>query len=294
MSGSSDRQQALLEGARDVGALGVEAGVVDGRRTAPAELLRELHVLLVEAPPRLAAHERQRAERAAARGHRNDDHGAHPELAQDPVVLLVLGALAQELVRDLGVELRLAGPDHLVDAGRRIRVRRIALAHVEGPLAHLGVHVRQCLSVDPSAVGHKLHGDPVGHLGHREICHLHEQLVGIERGGEHLGAAGQEALGHLAALVRADVLDHVDRHGHLAVRVADRRGLDGRPVLLAGCPHTEAHDRLGRVLARERAAAGQRLEGEGSGVLVEDVVAVHDRGGGCVRAAPRSTRSRAS
>ena len=44
-----------------------------------------------------------------------------PNSLEDAVVLVVLRALAQQLVRDLGVELRLAGADHLVDAGRRIR-----------------------------------------------------------------------------------------------------------------------------------------------------------------------------
>ena len=103
-----------------------------------------------------------------------------------------------------------------------------------------------------------------------------QQLVGIERGGEHVGAPREEALPELGALVGGDVLDDVDRHRHVAVVVADRRRLDGGPALLAGVADAEAHDRLGVLLAAERAAPGERLERERLAALVDDLVAVHD------------------
>ena len=107
-------------------------------------------------------------------------------------------------------------------------------------------------------------GAPVGDLGHREARHLAEQLVGIERGRQQGAAVGQEALRHLGALVRGDVLDHVDRHRDRAAAVEDRRGLDRGPALLAGRSHAEAHDRLGRYPVREGAPA-RAAPGPGTG-----------------------------
>ena len=95
-------------------------------------------------------------------------------------MLLVLGALPQQLVGDLGIELGLAGPDHLVDAGRRVRGRRVAPAHLERPLAHVWIGMRQRLAVEPAAIGGEVDDDPVGHLGHREVGHLHQQLVRVQ------------------------------------------------------------------------------------------------------------------
>ena len=95
-------------------------------------------------------------------------------------MLLVLGSLAEQLVGDLGIQLGLAGPDHLVDAGRRVRLRGVALAHLEGPLAHIGIGVRERLAVEPAAVGGEIDRHPVGHLGDGQVRHLHEQLVRVQ------------------------------------------------------------------------------------------------------------------
>ena len=60
-------QQARLQRARDVRALGVQARVLDRGAGAPRELLGELDVGRAEAPRRLGADERQRADGACRR-----------------------------------------------------------------------------------------------------------------------------------------------------------------------------------------------------------------------------------
>src|SRR6185436_18176124 len=77
--GELDGQKALLERARDVGAVAVEAGVVDGGGAAPGDLLGELDVLGVEAASRGPVHPRERADRAAARGQGDHDPGAESD-----------------------------------------------------------------------------------------------------------------------------------------------------------------------------------------------------------------------
>ena len=198
-------------------------------------------------------------------------------------MLLVLRAGAQHLLGDLRIELGLAGADHVVHADLRVRVGRVALADVDRPLAHARVRVSERLPLDAAGVGGEVHRAPVGDLRDHHVRDLHEQLVQVERGGEHGAASCQEPLGELHPLLRRDVLDHVDRHRHLAAAIADRGGLDGRPALLARVPHAEPDDGLGVVLATERAPPRERLEREVAALLVEDLEAVDDRGGGGVQ-----------
>ena len=154
-----------------------------------------------------------------------------------------------------------------VGAGRHLTVELLGLLH------ELRVAVRQRDQLDAGLARH-VDRHPVGHLGHRQRRDLPEHVGRLERGAQQRAAVGQEALRALGALVGRDVLDHVDRHRHEAVLVEDRRGLHGRPALLAGGAQAEAHDRLGAGLAGERAAAGQLLGGHRVAGLVEDLEAV--------------------
>ncbi len=72
--------------------------------------------------------------------------------------------------------------------------------------------------------------------GDREVRHLRAAPFRVERGASTRPALGQEPLRQLGSLVLGDVLDHVDRHRHRAVAVADRRCLDRRPALVTR-PH---------------------------------------------------------
>ena len=160
-------------------------------------------------------------------------------------------------------------------AGRRGE----APAQLERLLAQGRVGVRERHALEPPVGLQQVDGAPVRHLGDREPRHPRQQLVGVEPAAQHLAAPRQEALRALRALVRRDVLDHVDRHAHLAAAVPDRVGLDRRPLLLAGRAHAEADDRLGRLLAGEGAPAGQIGEREGLAGLVEDLEAAEHLGG---------------
>ncbi len=274
-----ERQQALLQRARDVGALAVEPVVVDRRRAAPGQLVRHLDVVLVEASSRGAGGERQRPERPLAGRHRHDHRRTHADRSQQQIVLLGAGGGPQQIVGHLLEQPRLTAPHHLVGAPGRARLGREAAAQLDRLLAQGRVRVGERDALEPAVRRDQVDGAPVRHLGDREPRHPREQLVRVEPAAEDAAAPRQECLRALGALVLRDVLDHVDRHRHTVAAVPDRVRLHGRPALLAGVPHAEAHDRLGRLLAREGAPSGQIRQRVGPAGLVEDLVAGHDLGG---------------
>ena len=118
---------------------------------------------MIEGGVLLRGDQRQRAERAAARVQRDADRGAQTQLVDDPAQLLVVAdQLLEQLLGQIREELGLAGPDHLGDPVRVVRVRRIALLQLVGPQDLLGVVVCDGEPLD-LAVGHD-HVDraPVG------------------------------------------------------------------------------------------------------------------------------------
>ena len=119
-------------------------------------------------------------------------------------MLLVARAGDEQLVGDLGVELGLAGADHLVDAGRVLvagGVGALELAR-EGDL--VGVRVRDGDVVQRAAGRDQVDRAPVRDPRHRELGHLRQRLLVVQRGGQRLAHAREEGqllgpeLGHAA------------------------------------------------------------------------------------------------
>ena len=94
-------------------------------------------------------------------------------------MLLVLRALAQELVRDLRIELRLPAAKHLVQARRRVGIGWVAPGHLDRAVANARVHVRERLALDPASLVHHVHRTPVRNSGDRQLRDLDQQLIGV-------------------------------------------------------------------------------------------------------------------
>jgi hypothetical protein len=104
----------------DLGAVAVQARVVDRHRGARGELDGEVGVAPRERPLRLRHHEGHDAERAVRGPDRNEQRRAHPHLAQQQQVLVVGRGLLEQRVRDLGVQLGHAGAHDLAQPPLRV------------------------------------------------------------------------------------------------------------------------------------------------------------------------------
>ncbi len=270
-------QQARLQRARDVRALGVQARVLDRRAGAARELLGERDVGLAEAPARFGADERQRPDDLAGGRHRDDDRAAQADAAQQLEMLGVLGRGGEHpgghVVDDLG----LAVAQDLGGTGGRVDRRRVALADAPGEGDLAGVDVRDGDGAQvAAAVGHA-HRAPIGQLGHRQLGDLLQRALVVQRRRQQLARAREHALRELGALDLGDVLDDVDDELDRAVGVIDAGGLRHAPADLAGARVDAAHDeRLGRAVARQQLAARQVLQRQGRSVLLRRVERVDE------------------
>ena len=120
-----------------------------------------------------------------------DHRRRQAELAHHPQMLLVAGALLEQLVGDPRVELGVAGADHVREPGRLVRVRRIALPQLlrEPDLRRVGV--RHGDAADAALVG-EVHRAPVADLGDRDRREALKRRVEVERPAEDLAGARDE------------------------------------------------------------------------------------------------------
>ena len=168
--------------------------VVDRQRRSARQVFRELDVRVVVAAVRRGRDERDRAENAATGAQRDDHRRAKSELAHVPQVLLVPRSRGEHLVRHLGVELGVAGADHVRDSGLRARVDRVALAELAGKLDLGLIGVCHHDAVELAALVDHLDPAPVGDMADRERRELVERRFGIQGTRQELAGLGQEAL----------------------------------------------------------------------------------------------------
>ena len=186
------RQQALLEGDDRVVLLRVQASVVHGHSRPAGEVLGEAQVLLVVAAARFRMDERERAERARARDQGHDHHRAEPDLAERPQLFRIRDRLLEHLPGDLWIQLRAARADHVGHARGRVRVEGEARAQLLREPDLLGVHVRHGGVADGAVLAHQLDPAPGGQARHREVGHLLERLLEVERLRHELARSREE------------------------------------------------------------------------------------------------------
>ena len=139
----------------------------------------------------------------------------------------------EQLVGDVGDQLRVAVAQHLRRAALVARAARVALAVAarEGDLLGIAVGDRDLLD-DAVAVGHA-HAAPVGERGHGEVGDVLQRALVVQRGRERRAGAREQPLRLLRAPLLGDVLDHRHHQPRLAARVADAARLVHAPALLA-------------------------------------------------------------
>jgi hypothetical protein len=170
----------------------VQAGVVDREAGAAAHLFGERQVVGGEAPPGRGRDERERAERAAARGERGDDGRREPDLAQQGEVRGTPRARREHVVRDLGVELRPPGPHHGRHARRRVGRRGVVAPDLPRPRHPRGVGVRHGGLLERAVGVDEVHRAPVGERRHGEGGDLRERRRRVERAVEEARRLRQE------------------------------------------------------------------------------------------------------
>jgi hypothetical protein len=217
--------------------------------TAPPcrHLLGEAHVVRGEPPAGLGADQRHRADGAAAGPHRDHHQRAHPHGPEQAQVLFVDRGGGQQLVGDVGEELRLTRSQHRREPLGGIGVDRLVLTQALGQHELLGVGMSHDDLTAHAAVVDQLDPAPVGDLGHREPGHVTQRLAVVERRGKDLADSGEEPRLALGALGGGHVLDDRHRRLDVPVCVVQRSRLEHPPLLGAARRLDEAEQqRLGR------------------------------------------------
>ena len=170
-------------------------------------------------------------ERPTARGHRRDDQRAQAEPPDEVELVGVLEAGDEHRVGDLADERGLAAPHHGQGPGGRLGIGREALAELARHRALGRIDVRRRDLAHPPGLVEDAHGAPLGDLGDRDVRHVRQRLLEVERGVEDRSRAREEvgpqpgvALGleQRATLGDVDDGDADPDHG-LAVEAAHRR-----------------------------------------------------------------------
>ncbi len=237
--------------------LAVEPCVLEVQPAAIGQLLGGGEVERTVAPARGSADQREVADDAAAAAQRHDHRGAEPERAEYLQVLGVLRDQLEHRVRYLGLQVRLAGPDHLRRADGRVRVQRVAAVVFARVLEQRRVVRLDRDAVDAAVVAQQLDEAPVGQPRHRDPCDHLQRLVEVERAGEQRARVRERVRAPARPLQLGDVLERQHRHRRQPGRDDRVRGSDERAGAAGRLP---VDAKVREPLARGGAEVLRRLQ----------------------------------
>ena len=194
-----------------------------------------------------------------------------PMLAQQLALLGILDRRLEQLVGDVGDQLRVAVAEHLRRAALVAGAARVALAVAARERDLLGVAVGDRDLLDRAvAVGHA-HAAPVGERRHGEVGDVLQRALVVERGRERRAGAREQPLRVLRAPLLGDVLDHRHHQPRLAARVEDAARLVDAPAFLARRAVDDAQPLRRDLLAAQHAVGRVLLRRQRRPVLVVEV-----------------------
>lgn len=173
----------------------IKLRIVDRDRRAPREVLRHFEVRLVVAAAALRRNECDRSENSVASDERNAHRRLQPELFENLRKFGHLGRRRlEQLVGNLGEELRPARADDVGDAVRSIRIGRIPLPQLVRPAHLLGVHVRHGQPAERTVLLDHVDRAPVGEAGDRERRDVGQRRLVVQRRAEQFARLRDEPL----------------------------------------------------------------------------------------------------
>ncbi len=199
----------------------VKPGNLDGPTGPSADLGRRRQVRRVEAAAGLGVDERQGPADLIANPHRDHDDAAHPDLPQDPKVILVAGRRDEQLVGDMRVEFGLPGADHVGRTRRGVGVDGVVGSKLPPPAHFVGVGVSDGDGVDGAVRIEEVDRAPVGEAGDAEPGDLIERGLVVEGLLDERPRLGEVLGPHLALLPVVDVEARAD--------IAEERAVGGEP-----------------------------------------------------------------
>ena len=131
-----------------------------------------------------------RMPRLAAKRHRHERSEA--QLLDQPAVLFVPRDLADDLVRHLGDELRLAGADDGAGSIGRLLVRRVPLLQRPDQIQHVGVGVSGCETFQAPLLRDHVDQHLVGKRRNSQLGEPLQRRLVLERRAEELTRPGEE------------------------------------------------------------------------------------------------------
>ena len=264
------RQQRALQRHGGLVLAAKQHRVVDRQPGTAGEILGQGQVAAVEVAPGLGRDQRHRAEAPAPRPERHDHGRDDAELSHQAQVLLVARRLHQHLVADLGVELGLAGADHLRRADLRVGIDRVASPQLLGQpdAARVGVRDRDVAQV--AVLVDELDPAPVGDPPNGEVGELAQARVGVEGAGEQLARlreVGEALADQPLSLIEARTIERLRRllgRGQeeallLGVEFAGGREAEGQGPEGGALDGEGDHGQRGESEPTTRAAAGSAI-----------------------------------
>jgi hypothetical protein len=189
----------------------VQARVVHRRGHPVGELAGEHQVALVVDAAGLGRRDRHRAERAAVRAERHDDHRGHAQRLQEAQVVLVGRDRGEQPLVHLGVKARLA-----VAHGRRgalgpAGVERVAPEQVPGELLPLHVAMHGGDLADSTWFVAQEDEAPVAELAGEQPRDLDHHHLGVERPVDHVADVGDQRVAQAGSSLAATAVGDPDR-----------------------------------------------------------------------------------
>ena len=242
--------------------LAIEACVVDGDRRSVGKVERACDVGLGVPAARLGRHERDRAQRPAARDKRHHHRRAKAELSNRLEQLrLICEQLDEHRVRDLGIELGLPRANRLRDTLRRIGVGSQPICQLVRPADLLRVDVRRGEALDRSIFGDHVDRAPVGEGRNDEPGHVRKRRFVFERRGELLARQrDQPSILCELRLLRKDLCSS-DRGGCDVRDRCDRTDLGSGELTPLSVVEDKGADHLFAALERQRKECTRSLLG---------------------------------